>query len=97
MRERWMAAPVHARHHLGIELDLLVERAAESVEKVPLDGAPQPVGVDHQPTIVGADHAFDPDAPGLAIHFHFGDLRDRGPGAVSVGDTPTCENAVGAD
>ena len=97
VRERGMRDPIHARHLLGVELHLLVKRAAQPVEHVAFEDVTQSVGVDYEPAVVGADEALHPDVSGFAIHFDLGDLRDDRSAAAGVRDPTSGENPVGAE
>ena len=94
--QRRVRAPVDARDLLAVELNLLEQGSADSVQEVPLDRVLEAVGVDDEAAVVRADHALHPHAPALPVDLDLGDRGDRRLYAVRVRDAASGEDASGA-
>ena len=92
-----MCTPVNAGNLLFVELDFFEECAADSVKKVALDSALEPVRINDETAVMRAHHTLDPDAPRLTVHFHLHYMSDSGANTVCICKTATCEDTVCPD
>ncbi len=87
MAKRRMSDPIHARDLLRVELDLLMQRAAQRMQHRALHRVAQRLRIDHQSAVERADQPLHPDPPGAAVHLDLGDSRGNTLPAVRIRET----------
>src|SRR4029077_8140262 len=89
------AHPIDAGHVLGVELDLLPQRAAHALHDVALDGVPDPDRVDDLPAVVGDGEFARPDLAARTIDVDFGDHSAARAVALRIGDAAPADLGAG--
>src|SRR5262245_59558811 len=87
--------PVHAGHVLGVELDLLPQRAADTLNDVAFDCMRQTIRIYDLATVVGDREFARPDFAGLPVDFDLRYHSDARAVALSISDAPTAGSSAG--
>src|SRR4029453_4837966 len=87
--------PVDAGHGLGVELDLLPQRAAHALHDVALDGVAQAVRVDDLAAVVGHRELARPDLAGRAVDIDLGHDGAARAVALRIGDAAAAHLVAG--
>src|SRR4029077_3447329 len=89
------AHPIDAGHVLGVELDLLPQRAADALHDVALDGVPDPDRVDDLPAVMGDGEFARPDLAARAVDIDLGNDGAARAVALRIGDAAAADLGAG--
>jgi len=79
-----VARPIDTRHLGAVEGDLLGQGAVRALHDITVDAAPEPVGVDDQPAIMGDGEFARPHLAGMAVNLDLGDDRHHRTRALRI-------------